>query len=82
MRRILLLLTAVTALAAAPPAVAKTVTVAITKSGFVPATVTIEPGDTVLWRNAHTVRHSVAGDRGEFARGCASRSRSQRPVRS
>jgi plastocyanin len=67
MRRILLLLAALTALVAAPPAVAKTVTVAITKNGFVPASVTIEPGDTVMWRNTHTVRHSVVGDRGEFA---------------
>lgn len=67
MRRILLLLAAVAALAAAPPAAAKTVTVAITRAGFVPASVTIEPGDTVMWRNVHTVRHSVVADRGQFA---------------
>jgi plastocyanin len=67
MRKTLLLLAALTALLAAPPVAAKTVTVAITRNGFVPASVTIEPGDTVMWRNAHTARHSVVGDRGEFA---------------
>jgi plastocyanin len=66
MRRILFLLAALAALAVAPPAAAKTVTVAITRAGFVPATVAIEPGDTVMWRNAHTVRHSVVADRGQF----------------
>jgi plastocyanin len=67
MRRLLVVLGALAALAAASPAGAATITVRITKSGFSPASATIDFGDTVTWRNADTTNHQVVADNGSFA---------------
>jgi plastocyanin/ribosomal protein L37E len=58
MRKVLLLALAVGLLVAAP-APAKTVTVDISRIGFVPSAVTIQQGDTVTWTNKDTVNHQV-----------------------
>lgn len=67
MRRILLVLASVVALAAVAVAGAATVTVGIVKDGFQPTVRTIEAGDTVTWRNRDTVPHQVVADSGAFA---------------
>ena len=36
--------------------------VAITSSGFVPATITIKAGDTVTWTNQDSAQHQIATD--------------------
>lgn len=60
MRRLLLAATAVLALTALGSATAADRTVMITRTGFVPADVTIAAGDTVTWRNTDTAAHQVA----------------------
>jgi len=67
MRKALLLMLSVAALVAAAPASAKTVTVAITKAGYVPNSLTIPVGDTVTWTNSDTVNHQVASQTAPFA---------------
>jgi plastocyanin len=68
MRRLLLGMAVVLALVfAAPAATATTVTVQITKTGFVPATVTINAGDSVTWKNVDSVNHQVVANGGQFA---------------
>ena len=59
MRRFLITAGAVMALAFVGAAGAKTVTVAITKNGYVPTAVTIAVGDTVQFTNSDTVVHQV-----------------------
>ncbi len=59
MRRLLLLLVASVALTAAAPGVTATVTVVISRTGIVPADVTIKQGDTVTWTNSDTVAHQI-----------------------
>ncbi len=58
MRKLILLAGAVALLVAAP-APAKTVTVDISKAGFVPTPVTVQMGDSVTWTNKDTVNHQV-----------------------
>jgi plastocyanin len=58
MKKVLLLALAIGLLVAAP-APAKTVTVDISQLGFVPASVTIQSGDSVTWTNKDTVNHQV-----------------------
>jgi plastocyanin len=58
MKKVLLLALAIGLLVAAP-APAKTVTVDISKLGFVPASVTVQAGDSVTWTNKDTVNHQV-----------------------
>jgi plastocyanin/ribosomal protein L37E len=58
MKKALLLALAIGLLVAAP-APAKTVTVDISKLGFVPAAVTVQAGDSVTWTNKDTVNHQV-----------------------
>lgn len=67
MRKLLPGIVAGLALAVGPSAEAATVTVRIVKSGFSPSAVTINFGDTVLWRNADTTDHQVVADTGAFA---------------
>jgi plastocyanin len=69
MRRLTPALTVGLALAVATPAPADgaTVTVRIVRAGFAPSAVTINFGDTVVWRNADTVNHQVVADSGAFA---------------
>lgn len=59
MRRFLITAGAVMALVFVGAAGAKTVTVAITKNGYVPNAVTIAVGDTVQFTNSDTVVHQV-----------------------
>jgi len=59
MKRVLLLVAGVVALLVVAPAPAKTVTVDISKLGFVPAAVTVQTGDTVSWTNKDTANHQV-----------------------
>jgi plastocyanin len=59
MRRLFITAAAVLALTAFGSAAAADRAVSITAAGFVPADVTIAAGDTVTWRNTHTVAHQV-----------------------
>jgi plastocyanin len=61
MRKLILLAGAVVLLVAAPaPAsTSKTVTVDISKAGFVPGNVTIQAGDVISWTNKDTANHQV-----------------------
>ncbi len=68
MRIARLLLTVVAALVAAAPAqAAVTKTVKITKTGFSPAKVTIDTGDSIRWVNEDTVNRQVVATGGQFA---------------
>jgi plastocyanin len=68
MRMLKVLLAAVVALAFAVPAqAAVTKTVTIKKTGFSPAKVTINTGDSVKWTNADTVNRQVVATGGQFA---------------
>jgi plastocyanin len=55
----LVLTAAAVLLLAASPAPAKTVTVDISKVGFVPGAVTIQSGDSITWTNKDTANHQV-----------------------
>ena len=69
MKKVLILCIAVLALAGASSATSEpsaTVNVAITATGFNPRNVTINPGETVTWRNADTAEHQVVSDTGAF----------------
>jgi len=59
MKRLLLLAFAVAGLVAAAPVAAKTVTITITKSGYLPRTEAVVTGDAVTFTNADTVAHTV-----------------------
>jgi plastocyanin len=67
MRGLLTGIAAGLALAVATPAEAATTTVRIVRAGFSPTAVTIDFGDTVVWRNADTANHQVVADSGAFA---------------
>src|SRR4029450_1935323 len=68
MRKALLLAAAVLGLAVGATALAAvTRTVAIRSTGCVPATRTIQTGDSIRWRNDDTVNHQVVADNGLFA---------------
>jgi plastocyanin len=72
MKRLLAITTAVCALAGAGFAVASLTaskTVTIKSTGFVPKTVTVAGGDSVIWKNADTVNHQVVANNGSFASG-------------
>jgi plastocyanin len=59
MRKLTLLTAAGLLLFVGAAAGAKTVSVAITKNGYVPSTVTIAQGDTVQWTNQDTSAHQI-----------------------
>src|SRR2546421_13076457 len=59
MRKTPFVLIALASLAIAGAAGAKTVTVSITKNGYVPSATTIAVGDVVQFTNADTVAHQV-----------------------
>ena len=68
MRKALLLVVSLLAVAGASVALAAvTRVVAIKPAGFQPATRTIQTGDTIRWRNDDTVDHQVVADNGHFA---------------
>lgn len=59
MRKVLLMLIAIGAVAVTGAASAKTVTVTITKAGYVPKDATIAQGDSVQFTNSDTIAHQV-----------------------
>src|SRR5438105_11239225 len=61
------LVLAVAFAASAASAPGATATVQITKTGFVPANVTINANDSVTWKNADKVNHQVVANGGQFA---------------
>src|SRR2546421_2516342 len=67
MRRVILLAVGSLALVLAAPASTATTTVQIKRTGFVPATVTINQDDAVSWTNADTIDHQVVANGGSFA---------------
>ena len=70
MRRLYFGLAAAVALVVAAPAAtapSATATVQIKRSGFSPASVTINANDAVTWRNTDTVNHQVVANGGSFA---------------
>ena len=66
MRKLMLLLTAL-ALGGASPAAAEPVTVAITKTGFVPKAAAIQVGENVTWTNSDTMNRQVISQAAGFA---------------
>jgi plastocyanin len=67
MRRLIPFAVAALALVLAAPASTATTTVQIKRSGFVPATVTINQDDSVTWTNVDTINHQVVANGGSFA---------------
>jgi plastocyanin len=67
MRKLILALSAVAALAVAGPAGAATKVVNIYGSTFSPKTATITEGDTVTWVNRDNANHQILADKGQFA---------------
>jgi plastocyanin len=67
MRRMMLILTALLALAVAPTAGAETVTVAINRAGFTPNPARINAGDTITWTNSDTRNRQVISKAASFA---------------
>ena len=66
MRKLILPLAAVIALAVAGPAGAATKTINIFGSAFSPKSATITQGDTVTWVNKDNANHQVLADKGQF----------------
>ena len=66
MRKLILALAAVAALAVAGPAGAATKTINIYGSTFTPKTTTITEGDTVTWVNKDNTTHQILADKGQF----------------
>jgi len=67
MRKLILVLSAVTALTVVGPAgAATTKTINIFGSAFSPKSATITQGDTVIWVNKDNANHQVLADKGQF----------------
>ena len=66
MRRVILIV-ATLALVLAAPASSATTTIQIKRTGFVPASVTIDHDDSVTWTNTDTTDHQVVANGGSFA---------------
>jgi plastocyanin len=67
MRRHIPLVVTALALVLAGPAASATTSVQIKRTGFVPATVTINQNDAVTWKNTDTITHQVVANGGQFA---------------
>jgi plastocyanin len=67
MRRVIWIAAATLALVLAAPASSATTTVQIKRTGFVPATVTINQDDSITWTNTDTIDHQVVANGGSFA---------------
>ena len=67
MRRAILLVVGSLALMLAAPASSANTGVQIKRTGFVPATVTINSNDSVTWTNTDTINHQVVANGGSFA---------------
>jgi len=69
MKRLLVPLIAVFALALPAQSLAATISVKIQAKSFSPKSVTINQGDTVKWTNVDTGNHQIVADKGAFASG-------------
>jgi plastocyanin len=67
MRRLLIPIAAVLALALPAPSLAATVQIKIIATGFSPKTVTINQGDTIKWTNDDKINHQLVANNGAFA---------------
>jgi plastocyanin len=67
MRRHIPLVVTALALVLAGPAASATTNVQIKRTGFAPATVTINQNDAVTWKNTDTITHQVVANSGQFA---------------
>jgi plastocyanin len=67
MRRLIPLVVTALALVLAGPAASATANVQIKRTGFAPATVTINQNDSVTWKNVDTINHQVVANGGQFA---------------
>jgi plastocyanin len=67
MRRVIWIAATTLALVLAAPASSATTTVQIKRTGFVPATVTINQDDSITWTNTDTIDHQVVANGGSFA---------------
>jgi plastocyanin len=67
MRRVIWIAFMTLALVLAAPASSATTTIQIKRTGFVPASVTINHDDSVTWANADTIDHQVVANGGSFA---------------
>ena len=66
MKKTVLLVITVLAATLVPSSFAATKTVDITRLGFVPDRLTIDPGDTVTWTNKDSTQHQIVADQGAF----------------
>ena len=67
MRRVIWFAAAGLALVLVAPAATATTTVQIKRSGFAPASITINQDDSVTWTNTDTIDHQVVANGGSFA---------------
>ena len=67
MRRVIWIACTTLALVLAAPASSATTTVSIKRTGFVPASVTINQDDSVTWTNNDRIEHQVVANGGSFA---------------
>jgi plastocyanin len=67
MRRVIFMVAATLTLVLAAPASSATATVSIKRTGFTPATLTINQDDSVTWNNNDTIDHQVVANGGSFA---------------
>lgn len=67
MRRVIWIAATASALVLAAPASSATTTIQIKRTGFVPASVTINHDDSVTWTNVDTIDHQVVANGGSFA---------------
>jgi plastocyanin len=67
MRRVIWIAITTLALVLAAPASSATTTISIKRTGFVPASVTINQNDSVTWTNNDTIDHQVVANGGSFA---------------
>ena len=67
MRRVIWIACTALALVLAAPASSATSTIQIKRSGFSPASVTINQDDSITWTNTDTINHQVVANNGSFA---------------
>jgi plastocyanin len=67
MRRVIWIACTTLALVLAASASSATATISIKRTGFVPASVTINQDDSVTWRNNDTIDHQIVANNGSFA---------------
>jgi plastocyanin len=67
MRRVIWLAVTALVLVLAAPAASATTTVQIKRTGFSPASVTINQNDSVTWTNTDTINHQVVANSGAYA---------------